>query len=366
MKRNYLRNRLCVPVKGYNRSLIIDLVRNNYFLIPNFLLDVVKTDGIINFNEADDIEKIKQWIEFFLEEEIIFEIENVIDIHLFPEVSYEYHSSALLTSVIIHENLDLKVFQLFDNLWLKNFSIIFSKFELETINRHLKLISKLEIDSITIYISENDPNLCLSDLNKIKLPRQPLSIYLFGCREYKKEKIQQNFLETDLYLFTDSFYSYVSTMYPQKLAINNEHFFEAYNHHNYFNQKLYIDKEGKIKNGLNNKENFGNINSITKNDFLEIIESKNFKRLWNIKKEDTLVCKDCEFRFMCVDPRVPKQNENGEWFHDRECNFNPYISKWFNEEGFKSLQESGVVLSEDGRISIDREKLKKVFESAWN
>src|SRR5699024_2396040 len=115
----------------------------------------------------------------------------------------------------------------------------------------------------------------------------------------------------------------------------------------------------------NNSYSFGNINKLLKNDFLEIINSKQFRYLWNKKKENTLVCKECEFRFMCVDPREPRMNEKGEWFHENECTYNPYISKWGNEDGFKSLAECGVKITRKGVFSIDTEKANKIFETEW-
>ena len=96
---------------------------------------------------------------------------------------------------------------------------------------------------------------------------------------------------------------------------------------------------------------------------LFIINQPNFKELWNIRKEHTLICKDCEFRRLCVDNRIPHKINN-RWTHSTECEYNPYISKWNFEEGYLSLKDSGVELV-NGELLIDKEKLDLINNRLW-
>jgi radical SAM protein with 4Fe4S-binding SPASM domain len=111
-------------------------------------------------------------------------------------------------------------------------------------------------------------------------------------------------------------------------------FTEAMSHNTYFNRKVSIDVNGFIKNCSSNLKSFGNVK---KEKIHDIITKKNFQKLWNSKKDQTEVCMDCEFRYMCVDSRTPVQTKNGKWIHKIECKYNPYIAKWEGEEGYKSL-----------------------------
>jgi hypothetical protein len=46
-------------------------------------------------------------------------------------------------------------------------------------------------------------------------------------------------------------------------------------------------------------------------------------------KDEIAICKDCEYRYMCVDSRLPLyQNEDNLWVLEGECNYNPYTSEW--------------------------------------
>lgn len=76
------------------------------------------------------------------------------------------------------------------------------------------------------------------------------------------------------------------------------------------------------------------------------------------------VCKDCEFRYMCVDAAIPNKRKDNSWYRSSECNYNPYISKWNNEEGYKTLSECGIIVGETG-FSIDKEKLNTIINELW-
>ena len=95
-----------------------------------------------------------------------------------------------------------------------------------------------------------------------------------------------------------------------------------------------------------------------------IINSNEFQNLWFSTKEITDICKSCEFRNMCFDNRTPKKRLDNTWYHNTECNYNPYIAKWAGEEGYKTLSECGIISNEDG-FSIDEEKIAKINAELW-
>lgn len=366
MSNLYLRNRTCFVVNGFNRAIIYDLNRSDYYFVPLPLYDKIEKNNEISFKE-DDIEA-KEWEAFLLEKEIIFPIDTKDEKSLFPGVSTKFEIPNLISCVILHDNFNQNLLHNFESLHLLNVSVIVDNYNKQKNLTVLQKLAQYEIDSIYLYLTEENRNYDANEFDYLNSIPQVFNIYLFGNSQKKElnPKEETKYTPINVVPLPQTFENYSSSMIVEKMQVNYNHFFEAYNHHNYFNQKVYIDTQGNIKNGLNNQESFGNINSITKNDFSELIGSKKFQKLWNVKKEDTLVCKDCEFRFMCVDPRVPKQNNNGQWYHTQECNYNPYISKWKNEDGYKTLSESGVSISDSGELSVDKQTLKKTFETAWS
>ncbi len=67
---------------------------------------------------------------------------------------------------------------------------------------------------------------------------------------------------------------------------------------------------------------------------------------------------------MCVDNRLPYQRKDGSWYHKTECNYNPYICKWKDEEGYQAFEEIGVISNENG-FSINHEKIAAINKILW-
>jgi radical SAM protein with 4Fe4S-binding SPASM domain len=129
----------------------------------------------------------------------------------------------------------------------------------------------------------------------------------------------------------------------------------------FFNKKVFINQNGEVYNQPGSQKSFGNINN---KSILDISLKIQFQDQWLIKKDDIDVCKDCEYRYMCVDARIVKSRTDGSHFFPYECNYNPYICKWKGEEGYKTLAECGVICDASG-YSIDEEKIAEINETLW-
>ncbi|WP_204344885.1 hypothetical protein [Psychroserpens algicola] len=363
MKRYYLRNRLCFPIKGMNRSIIYDLNRQDYYFIPLSLYDKLSKNEVITF---DDDASYKEWEALLLEKEIIFSVDNDKEDQYFPPISEAYDMPCLLSTLIIHDNFDIEKLGFIESAYVLNVSIIVNDYESVKKQEFVDLMSKLstfEIDSIYLYVTDNKKSFNREDFRPLDGINQLFNIYIFEHLFEKDDSFDiLNFVFRDT-----SFGEFSQRMTKEKLQVNYPHFLEALNSNNYFNEKVYVDDIGNIRNGINSAKSFGNINAM-KNDkeLIDLIQSDSFKTLWNVKKDDTLICKDCEFRYMCVDSRNVEQNAEGEWFHKTECNYNPYLSKWTHEEDFKSLEECGIILNSEGQFKINEKQLETVFNSVWD
>jgi SPASM domain peptide maturase of grasp-with-spasm system len=106
-------------------------------------------------------------------------------------------------------------------------------------------------------------------------------------------------------------------------------FSESQLHHNYFNRKLFIGPAGEVKNAPECDVVVGNIQELDQPEqLISLIKMPAFQKYWYVTKDRTEVCRDCEFRYMCMDSRIPYQRENGYWYHHQECNYNPYTGTW--------------------------------------
>jgi len=359
MNHLFLRNQLCIPVKGYNRVIIYDIVRKDYFFIPNAYYAILDTDDVIDFNKITDPQEREELIGFLLGEEIIFEISDRNQKNRFKSFNRNFEQPSLLTNAIVHSDIDPVFLDFIKDEYLLNVSIIAHQID-DDLFRLLTKIDTLEVDSVYLYIENFDQEIYETTRRSISDHRLIFSVSFFNSTS-QDTKLYQNIYFN---FFEEEFDIYKTKLTTDKLSLNIEHFLEAYNVHSYYYGKVYIDREGNLKNGLNNTYSFGNIKLLTKDQFFNTIHSEKFRELGNINKNNTLVCSDCEFRYMCVDSRVPVKGGE-KWYHQAECAYNPYLSKWDYEEDYIDLENSGVAISAAG-CAIDQQKLSYHFNKAWS
>ncbi|MPT35512.1 MAG: hypothetical protein E2604_10595 [Flavobacterium sp.] len=324
-------------INGFNRSCIYDLPRNTYDFLP--LAIVNKLYSFENMNRDTIIDQLdtneKLWLNYLIEKEYCFFIPQEFK-DAFPKINFKWTNPSLISNTIIDISQTTSGFdfKIVEELNCKHVLIRIDNYEnLEALYSLLKeKIGTTTFKSIDLHIRKK-PDTSFSSFKK--------SI---------KKEIKQI---TDINFYNKKRDTIPSVFSPFFL-ININIFSESLRFNSYYNRKLYIDKDGNIKNGIEGKRIFSNL---TKNvDLAEIVQSKNYKNLWNINKDKIDICKDCEFRYMCIDNRTPKKRNNKAYYFEEECPYNPYISKWKGDKDYKSLEEIGVI-SNKIFFSID---LKKV------
>ncbi|ETN96133.1 grasp-with-spasm system SPASM domain peptide maturase [Zhouia amylolytica] len=333
-------------IKGYNRGIILDFMRNDFVYVPNSLIDFV--DQFNNSHIKQKVyEQYESYISFLLQKEFIFFCSKD-EIDLLPETSDDWDYPSLISNGFIEitnettNNVKKEVSYL-EGVGCDHFVFYsFEEVDSDIVENIMKLLEGELISSINFFLQYKSSNSkFLVELADKYSNIQ--NIILFGANEnifLKKGKYRMGYVvkstsnldfdygEIDFSLFN----------------INITHFTESLNHNVYFNRKCTIEKDGTIKNAPNLRESFGNINYVENiDDFRNIIGSKDFQKYWYSCKDQCEICKVCEYRNMCTDNRIPSQKLDGTWFYGSECNYNPYISKWRGEEGFVSVFDLGVL-----------------------
>lgn len=106
---------------------------------------------------------------------------------------------------------------------------------------------------------------------------------------------------------------------------NISFYLESLKHNSCLNQKISIDVNGFIKNCPSMSKSFGNV---FEDNIEDIVNSNEFQLLWNIKKDDIEVCKDCEFRYICTDCRAYVEDPKDIYSKPLKCGYNPYTAEW--------------------------------------
>lgn len=121
--------------------------------------------------------------------------------------------------------------------------------------------------------------------------------------------------------------SHCGNISPNYFEANMDHF-KNRKVNNCLHGKISVSKEGEIKNCPSTKDIYGHIDLNTLRD---VVKTKNIKKLWNISKDDINGCKDCEFRYICLDCRAYTENDN-KYSKPKKCDYDPYTNKWKNEK----------------------------------
>ncbi|WP_028873119.1 grasp-with-spasm system SPASM domain peptide maturase [Psychroserpens burtonensis] len=326
----------CIPVKGVNRSIICDTQNNKYYFIPNGLYDILKTyyGETIDFvkkefnNEYDEI--IDEYFVFLSSKKLIF-FNSSPD--LFPKINLKWNSPSLVTNMIIdyddiqHDFED--IIQQLEDLKCSYIQLrFFKKTNLNFISNLIQIVNDKKARVISIdFILPYDDSFSKKELDEL-LNENPRihAIIIFNA---PKEKSYDAIWKKMGYL-----------MFVKKNIINEKHcgilnteyfysniklFSESQQHNTCLNRKISIDKNGNIKNCPSMPQSFGNVKETT---LLEALEHKDFKKYWNITKDQIDVCKDCEFRHICTDCRAYKENSEDDYSKPLKCGYSPYTNEW--------------------------------------
>ena len=361
----------CLPVKGYSRSIVYDLQKRKFIFIPNDLYDIT---SIFNGKQVSEIyqsysEKhhsvINSYLDFLNKNDLSYFSKNKLP---FPKLDFSFDYPSFFTSSIYYlSNVSKKYFlntvKYLDELNCKVMQIIVNKeFELKNLKNILFLFWKTNFQTVNIIIDFSSV-IDFKYLEKINTIYPFISLLsLFNVPENYNISLSQKFSNIS---FSTEPNLEKHLFQIREFNVNQELFIEANCTNPYFYRKITIDKNGNIMNTIECDEIFGNIEKIkdTK-DLLTIGNNNKFQKYWTTKKDLCDVCKDCEFRYMCIDSRIPiKRNEN-KYFFKEECNYNPYINKWQGTDGYIPVEVCGKYCEEIGFIP-NKDKITILNKQIW-
>lgn len=340
-------------VKGHSRAILIDNQRNNYVFLSLQECEIIENlqkktvNSVLNqYNKSGKIIADKL-IQKLLKNEYAFSCSRS-ELTNFKKMDLTYKSPYLITNLYLEDpNLKLLaiLIKTINDLNIPNIKIVWhQKQSIGYLRRVLSLLESTPLKNIEFVIpNKNYSNKSLFKL--FELNKKLVSLIICSCNTSLRLNLNLN-----------RYHNLIRTNKNIKEVINskinNESYFrnnlmlyvESKSFNTYANRKLVVNRMGQLKNVPEQTTHFGNIKKIQINHLKRIIKSANFRYLWSAKKDKCNVCKDCEFRYMCVDNRLPIKSKNGTWNFSEECNYNPYIAKWKSEPGYKSIKEIGPLI----------------------
>lgn len=334
--------------KGKMRGTIADLTREQYYIVPNF-------------SSLEELRMNRKLWNFLIEEEVLLLVNNECK-NLFMPIDMKFETYSKISNIVIEytKNGFDAMLNIVEDLICRDIAVIInngiSVFRKEIFDKIIKF-QHLDINKIEFHIIEDILNVSdIEFVNNISLSFNFIKFFIYSDNLINDLSLEKNCV---IFLNKNSFNNKKHS--AKEFYVNILFFSEANNYNVYFNRKLAIDNKGDLKNSLHSNHIFGNIFQ-PKEKIIDIICSSNFQRIWYSKKDITSVCKDCEFRYLCSYKEEPKERSDGTWFHDKECNYNPYICKWSHEDNYFSLEECGII-SNYNYFEINMLKLNKIIKN---
>lgn len=332
----------CLVNHGHTRSIICDTQRNNYYLIPNSLYTLLidefpklSIEYIYDSYGKENEKYLKDYLNFLLVNEIGFIDTKIIE-ELIP-LNLDYKVAEPISSIII--DLSKESFFLEDSVQIAKFidtnrikHLQIRCYDLIDLHLFFKLLNDLNrttlkgIEIIMPYEIKLRNRLINKSIFKSNDKINRLTY--FGCYKNSQEK----------YLNRIIAYVKDTIVNEKKCGLISSNFFysnlETYtlstNHNSCLYKKISIDKDGNIRNCPSMPQSFGNIKD---NTLEEAIAHPEFKKYWNLTKDQIEVCKDCEFRYICTDCRAytERTHMNAEGLDTSKplkCGYDPYTGEW--------------------------------------
>ncbi len=328
----------CIPVKGFRRSILYDLGQNNYRFIPNALYE------ILNFHQGKSLESIKKQFEgnediideyfnFLQENNYIFWC-NAGQIKNFPALNMRWDYPAIISNSIIQINSEIKIhissiLHELAKLGCKDIFLYFkNSFNIEYMSLILELIKEYPYKSVDILLPY-DCNFNPIIFENICKKNVVIHQFIIYNSPYSKQISTSNKTMGIIRFLSKQSISF-NTISESNFYVDISTFIEAQKFNLFFNRKTIISSLGYITNSINDN---GIKWDLDRHSLVEIINQKTFQEKWFICKDLINVCKECEYRYMCIDSRDPIKI-NSRWIYAEECGYNPYIAKWIHETGY--------------------------------
>lgn len=326
-------------VKGVKRAVIINIARDTFDIIPLELTNILQmaqgrslTALFSEFDEQDR-DTLNSYIHLVISG--AYGILSDVNDHLISnkhEMYTTWDSPFRFTNAIIdyHQNLDryfrVSITQLAASACNTLQVRFFSETQFSIIEDLVNYIHLSQaFEGLSIIVDYNLFNRTEQEIesfvlkypvvNEIILYSAPSGKYL----ENKKCRFKMLFIQDKLQVKS------CGAILPLYFSTNIESYTESINHNSCLNRKIAIDEEGYIKNCPSMKESFGNIKDTA---LEEAVNKLDFKRYWNIKKDEITKCKDCEFRHLCTDCRAYLEDPDDIYSAPLKCGYDPYTCKW--------------------------------------
>lgn len=315
-------------VSGYVNDLFLSFDKNEVFLVSKEVKSILndlyeyKSYNYIYNNYSE--ESVSNTLKIISKCELILPIKIAVD----RERCINFSDGSIASNVIFYytdEGLADMV----------EYAALFSKLRVTSIELRIsqpiaeKLICDIEqvlgsqsqIQSISIVFLKNTNSASAIDIDFVILNSSRIDNICFF--EENTTDVKYIKKENRMISIHSKEGSIVEGQYDLLLSFSNvtDKAFVLSSHHNLYYHKKMIIKRGKAYVSESLKD------TITDDVFSPEFYNNYIHPFSGVKKEIIKTCKDCEFRTICIDRRIPSYNKTDKvYMYDTECGYSPYVN----------------------------------------
>jgi SPASM domain peptide maturase of grasp-with-spasm system len=303
---------------------------------------------------------IDEYFRFLLEKKLGHFI-SFKEFSMFPKIGFEYNYPGTFSNCIVEVSTE-------SNPCLINNVIRELSLELNVLNYLIHIHS---------YNSLNDLLAIINVFKTLRYNSLEVVFNLLKKEDYRKldeltdsgiiSKLSVHNSKNNIQIHGTNYYeseftgSSCAKIHISRMIVNMEYYAESISYNTCLHRKISIDTHGNIKNCPSSTKSFGNIKDTT---IEQALNHPDFKKHWNITKDQIDVCKDCEFRHMCTDCRVFIKDPENIFSQPAKCTYNPYIAKWQGEDGYVPVEECGTYTRETGFL-VNHKRVEELNKQLW-
>ena len=321
----------CKITRGVVKCTIVDITRKRLFELPIEVADVI--ESIINTKGGSRIYEpaiTNDVINFLIYEELAFWTDTP---NAFPAISEDVAVRSRLTNALI----DIKdtihdlhyILPQLDALGCEMLQIrFFRSYPIGVIQGIVDKVTESNIRSLDLYLQSDGLN--HEDIVSLLSKYGVISNFvLFNARDNNVLKLESGtILNADQYInVRQEMNSCEDCGYISKRSfhIGDVRTFNEYKLMNScLSRKVSIDEMGQVCNCPAIRSKFGYYSEVNIKD---IVTEPAFMKYEKLNKDSILVCKDCEYRYVCTDCRAITQGD-GNYGKPTNCSYDPYTGEW--------------------------------------
>jgi SPASM domain peptide maturase of grasp-with-spasm system len=329
----------CLPVRGARRSVVCDVQRQSFQFIPNGLYEILtehagETLATIKAAYGHEYdEEIDEYFDFLLRHEFGFWCD---DPGKFPLLDLAWEAPERITNAILDVDARsdhdyAKILGELDDLGCKALEVRgFHGVPLRELRRILDAASYGRLRSIDLLIGFS-PELTPEALLDLTVEHQRISsVVVHSAPEKRRLPPTATGVTVEYRTEVIDSPSCCGKVHPGYFVVDLETFAEGQRHNTCLNRKISVDARGEIRNCPSLPRSFGNARETSLHSALA---HRDFSALWSINKDQIDICKDCEFRYVCIDCRAYLKDAADLYSKPSKCTYDPYTAEWQSPAG---------------------------------